>query len=248
MRGLPWSFCLWLSVMLAADPAAGSADLLSVTRRFDQRVALINSGILITATLTNGSAAELRGFYFTDQLPSTFTVKTLGIEVGGRMINNFTVETGCDGDVFPGYTPWRWRIETPSFFMESNAIPPRATVQIRYAVSSSASGIFALQPFDWAAFFVDPTNSVFGLALTVEEGTVRFVESTNLPLLTMQTSPAGPAVWVDGAPYTPYVLSCSFDLVRWVPLTTNKSPFAFVETNSAPLTRRFYRAEPLPSP
>ena len=248
MRCVPWFSGLCAAGFLASAPPVSSADPFSVVRRFDQRVAPTNSPILVTATLTNGGTAELRGFYFTDQLPSAFTVTTLSVALGEQNITNYSVETGCDGDVFPGYTPWRWRIETPIALAESNPVPPQAAVQIVYSISSSSNGIFALQPFDWAAYCADPTNAVFGFAQSTYEGTVKFVDSTNLSLISVQNSTNGLGVWLDGAPCTLYVLSGSSNLVDWLPLMTNTSPFWFEEDTSFLLPQRFYRAVPLPLP
>jgi uncharacterized repeat protein (TIGR01451 family) len=247
MTRIHWHVPVCIAGFVASASPSFSDEPFSVLRSFDQRVAVTNSGIFVTATLTNNGGGDLRGFYFTDQLPLPFTVETLSVSIGGQNITNFAVETGREGDVFPGYVPWRWRLETPTAMMESNPVPIQVGAQIVYRISSSSSGTFALQPFDWAAYCVEPTNTVFGFAQTAYEGTVKFVDSTNLSLISVQNSTNGPGVWLDGAPCTPYVLSGSSNLLDWLPLTTNTSPFWFVEDNGFLLPQQFYRAAPLES-
>ena len=38
-----------------------------------------------------------------------------------------------------------------------------------------------------------------------------------------------------------YVVQASSDLVNWVPVLTNTSPFTFVDTNASQFNQRFYR-------
>jgi len=137
-------------------------------------------------------------------------------------------------------------LETPTALVESNPIPPGAEVKIVYSLSSCMSDTFALQPFDGAAYISDPTNAVFGFAQGACEGTVRFVDSTGIPLISAQYDTNGYSISLDGAPCTSYVLSVSSNLFDWLPLTTNTSPFIFVETNLDLFPQRFYQAAPLP--
>jgi Fibronectin type III domain len=51
---------------------------------------------------------------------------------------------------------------------------------------------------------------------------------------------------VTGINHTNYVVQVSSDLVNWVSLQTNASPFAFVDTNLNGSSQRFYRAYEMP--
>jgi len=47
---------------------------------------------------------------------------------------------------------------------------------------------------------------------------------------------------VAGIPGTNYAVQASNNLIDWEALRTNVSPFNFVETNTGPFPRRFFRA------
>jgi uncharacterized repeat protein (TIGR01451 family) len=234
-----------LTVLAGSTLPAFSDDSALMARSFDQRGALTNSPIIVTATLTNAGTDTLRGFYFTDQLPSAFVVNTVDVILNGESLTNFSLEIAQDGDVYAGYTPWRWRLETPVDLLESNSIFPGAELKIVYSLTSAMNGSFVLQPYDWVTYFSDPTNAVFGFSQDPCEGTVRFVDSTDIPLISAQYGTNGYSLSLDGAPCTSYVLYISSNLYDWLPLMTNTSPFTFVETNTD-LPQRFYRAAPLP--
>jgi hypothetical protein len=51
---------------------------------------------------------------------------------------------------------------------------------------------------------------------------------------------------VAGVPGLNYAVQASTDLINWVPLCTNISPFVFGDTNTAVFSQRFYRSVYLP--
>ena len=52
--------------------------------------------------------------------------------------------------------------------------------------------------------------------------------------------------YVGGAGGSNYVIACSTNLIDWLPLETNTSPFTFTDTNAVNLPLQFYRAQPSP--
>ena len=209
----------------------------------DSKVALTSTPIRITATFTNGGTNALRGFVFAQQIPTKLTVAMVGVTLNGRSVTNCTLEAGYDGDLLPGYTPWRWRFETPTNFSEVNPVSSAMVAQIVFTISSSSTGAFSLAAFSWAAKNQGTTNAAFGFSEKADERPFKFIASTNLALLAGTSSPQH-MLTVDGVPNAIYLLSASADLHHWRPLATNLSPFTFTVTNWAGLPQQFYRATP----
>ncbi len=57
---------------------------------------------------------------------------------------------------------------------------------------------------------------------------------------------SGFTLTVSGQPGHSYTVQASSNLVDWVSLQTNKSPFTFVDTNTSRFSRQFYRSVSLP--
>ena len=49
------------------------------------------------------------------------------------------------------------------------------------------------------------------------------------------------AMAVSGVPGYKYVVQASTDLVNWISVQTNTSPFTFVDTNASQFSQQFYR-------
>lgn len=230
--------------LLSSAAFAFSVDGSYVTRAFNQQVAFTSSSIQVSAIFTNLSTNLLRGFSYLEQIPSSLSVTTLSVSVGGRSVTNFTFESGQDGDVYAGCTPRRWVLETPSNFAEANPLPPQAGVQIVYSLACSAAGTFPLENFSWAGGSPGATNAAFGYSESSDLRVVKFIATTNSPLLSGGRSTNGFALWIDGLPGSIYLVTASTNLVNWVPLATNLSPFAFIDINTTAFPYRFYRAIP----
>jgi hypothetical protein len=54
--------------------------------------------------------------------------------------------------------------------------------------------------------------------------------------------PAGFSISGSGVPGVNCVIEVSTDLLDWQPLTTNTSPFIFIDTNTSTFSSRYYRA------
>ncbi len=163
--------------LLAPQAFGFSTGSLSLVRTVNLTTALAGSAVTVTATLTNGGAAGLRGFYYADQLPSGLTVSTVKVTLNGRPVTDFTFESGQDGEVYAGLTPRRWRLETPTNFAEANPIPAGGVAQIVYSVTAPSAGFFLLQQFAWAACFADRSSTAFGCSEIADQQTLLFTNS-----------------------------------------------------------------------
>jgi uncharacterized repeat protein (TIGR01451 family) len=182
---------LGLLCLMSQAALAVTSGSLALARTFDKTVVVTNSPILVMATLTNTSPDTLRGFFYFDELPSGLTVTNLSVTLSGLSLTNFSLESGLDGDVYAGCTPWRWRLETPTNFVEGNPLPPQGVVQIVFSISCASTGTFILQQLGCAACQPDKTNTLYGCNETNDQQTVTFVSALNtppmLPVLTDRT-------------------------------------------------------------
>jgi len=226
-------------VFLLCGAVAGlAAD--SMSRSFDRTVTLTPAPIIVTVSFTNQGTAGLRGFYYADQIPSALEVTPLSVTVAGQRLTNYTFEVGLDGDVYPGCTPYRWVLERPGDFAETNPIPPQANAQIVYAIRATESGSLVLQHFDWIGCDSVATNGVFGVSEPGDQQTVSFLTS---PQLTITNNKASLAIGT--AAGETYVIEYKHDLpaTDWLSLTTLEGTGSIVvwEDPAPLLTRRFYR-------
>ncbi|MGA2788060.1 MAG: hypothetical protein ABSF60_11080 [Verrucomicrobiota bacterium] len=218
------------AVVFAVPGAFGfESDNSSLTRSFNKTVALVNTQIVVTVNFTNGGTAVSHGFYYADQVPSGLAVSTLSLTVNGKAITNYLFESGQDGDVYVGCTPYRWVLEQPTNFAEANPIPVQAPVQIVYAITSSVSNAFNLQQFNWVGFETTGTNATFGYSETGDDQLVIFTSSGGGVSISGQDTTAGFMLLLNGTPGTNYVIEASTNLFNWVPLETNASPFQFTD-------------------
>lgn len=235
------ALALGAAVLLLPGAFGFQSDNSSLTRSFNKTVALTNSQIVVTVNFTNGGTAASRGFYYTDQVPSGLAVSTLSLMLNGNAVTNYLFESGQDGDVYAGCTPYRWVLEQPTNFTQANLIPPQVPVQIIYTITSSVSNIFDLQQFSWVGFDPTSTNASFGYSETTVQQLVIFTTTAAGISISGQNSTNGFMLGLSGVPGTNYVIEASTNLFNWVPLVTNSSPFQFTDTNRTGFCYRFYR-------
>ena len=176
-----------LSLMLCAlgvsipAPWGFSTDRSSLTRSFDTTSATTNAPIVVTATFTNGSGLASRGFFYSEQIPSGLFVTALDLRLNGQSVTNYTFASATDSDVYPGLRPYRWVLEHPTGFTETNPVPANATVLIRYSITSPVVGSFSLQQFSWAGYDPTHTNASFGYSEISDAQSVSFVAPSPWP-------------------------------------------------------------------
>jgi hypothetical protein len=185
------------SLLLCAAGLSGSAawgfstEFSSLARNFDPTSAVTNTPTMVTATFTNAGGVALRGFCYSEQIPSGLKVALLGLRINGRSVTNYTFESGQDSDVYPGYTPYRWVLETPTGFTENNPVPANTTLQVQYSLTSPLVGSFSLQQFGWVGYNPANTNASFGYSGSNDAQLVSFNAGLppSEPILT--TAPSG---------------------------------------------------------
>jgi uncharacterized repeat protein (TIGR01451 family) len=240
---------LWLSFLPCVRPPALAAfpgPSNSPARTFSRFVVMTNSTITVTAAFTNSGDVPLRGFYYTDQLPSALTVTNWSATLNGNPVTNFLLETGQDGDVYSGHTPRRLVLEKPSKFAESNALSPQAWLAITYTLNSPTQGSFSADEFIWSAFYTNGTNALFGYSTAAQQQTLTFI--TNPPSATISSAFSADALTLqmDALSGATFVLLSSTNLNTWAPLLTNTVPFTFSDSNFFLSPVRFYRGQWLP--
>jgi len=68
------------------------------------------------------------------------------------------------------------------------------------------------------------------------------VPVANAPLVSIASTSGGINISVNGTATSPYVIMASTNLINWVALSTNTSPFVFTDTDSSNYSQRFYQA------
>ena len=197
------TLCICLTLWLSAIGAWGfSTHSAGVARHFSATECATGSQIVVTCLFTNGEASVLRGLCLADHIPSGLSATTLSVRIDGVDVWNYTAELGSDGDVYTNCTPYRWILEQPTNFLESNSIPSvTGTVQIIYAISSSVSGTFDFKEFSWEGYYQNTAAAAFGYSETNDAQRVVFAD--NIVSATQTCNGYRP-------PATGVVVECSF--------------------------------------
>jgi hypothetical protein len=233
------TFACCLGMLTVPAVFGFNSDSSSLTRTFDQTISLTNSAVVVTATFVNSGTNTLRGFYYTDQVPSNMVLATVGVTLNEVSRTNYTFECGESGDVYAACTPYRWVLEQPTNFTEANPVSSQTSVQIVYSVTSPEPGLYDFQQFEWAGNFAGTTNTAFGYSEDSDRKTVRFLTLNTPPWLTGTLLTNQFVLRLEGVPGTNYVIEASTDHLNWTALATNASPIQL--TNTTDLSRRYYR-------
>ncbi|MFO1477587.1 MAG: hypothetical protein U1F98_13165 [Verrucomicrobiota bacterium] len=229
-----------LAAGLVCRAPAYQSDASSISRTLDRTVALTNTPVLATVWFTNGGAAALRGWCFSEQLPSALSASLVSVTVGGTTVTNAQTETGWDGDVLAGCTPWRCMLELPADFNPANPVAAQAVVKVVYSITSSTAGSYTLPQFMWFGADLVQTNASFGYSESTDQKSIRFFTSDTPPVVTSSAVTNGVLVTLTGATGSTYVLESSLNLASWTPLATNTAPFSYTNTNLS-IGGRYYR-------
>jgi hypothetical protein len=231
--------------VLLLTPGATSAAVSSLLRSLDRTVALTNSHAIVSASFTNHEAATVRGFYYSDQLPSDLAVTPVSVQLNGQNLTNYSFETGLEGDVIAGCTPYRWIVERPGALTETNPVPPQATVQIVYAVSATNSGTFPLQPAAWIGYDRSTTNAMFGFTPVTAPISVSFISTFASPTLSLALTNGQVRLTFPAEVNVTYLVEYTADLnaMNWLPLTNvvGTGTTMQVEDVVTPGANRLYR-------
>ena len=100
--------------------------------------------ITVTVSITNGDAAAVRGFYYSDQIPNDWPVETLDVVVDGIPVADYAYEMGSQDQVQDGFTPHRWALEVPQgggvFSPTHPILAGGGTARIVYAMIKGGEG------------------------------------------------------------------------------------------------------------
>lgn len=237
------TFPLLCALLLATfeTPAAVSA----LIRSLDRTVALTNSHAIVSVSFTNHESVAVRGFYYSDQLPTDLAVTPVSVQLNGQPLTNYTFETGLDGDVLADSTPYRWILERPGALTETTPVPPQATVQIVYAVSATNSGTFLLQPAAWIGFDRSTTNALFGFTPTTVPLSVSFLSTFASPTLSLVLTNGQVRLTFPAEFNVTYLVESTADLgaTNWLALTNvvGAGTTMQVEDVFTPRANRLYR-------
>ena len=172
---IPTILCL---LFLLNNAAFGfSTHTTGISRTFDPVEAFVTAGITVTVNFTTSEVNDLRGFYYTEQIPQGLSVSTISVKINGSDIPDYIFENDSIGDVYPGYIPYRWVLETPTAFLENNPISPNYTVEIVYSISSRQTGTFDFDEFGWVGYYQEAPEGervAFGHSEDADRQTITF--------------------------------------------------------------------------
>ena len=126
--------------------------------------------IPVTVAITNHDDAALRGFFYSDQIPNGWAVRTVDVSLNGSEIADDTHKMGPVDEIYAGFTPYRWALEMPvggSVFSPTHAISASgSTARITYVmlVSGGTGSDYSVCHDAWAGWLATvPTGvAVFG--------------------------------------------------------------------------------------
>ena len=170
---LPLVFFLLLSVSNALGFTTNNT---SISISFDKETASLQDIITVIVSFVNQEAVALRGFYYAEQIPQCLSVKTISVMVNDNPID-YLFESGSVGEVYPGNVDYRWILETPAAFAENNPIPRSSGLRIVYSITSSQTGTFHLDEFDWVGYYEGGIEAAFGHSEEADKKTISFIET-----------------------------------------------------------------------
>lgn len=226
----------WQSLTWTADTPVGTT--LSLSYRFGNTPALDGSWSSFTPVAASGAALAGNSRYFqyraqlaTSQANQTPALKDVTVACSFRpTVVTPAISWANPADIMYGTplsaTQLNATASVPGTFTYS---PPAGTILNPGANQLSVSFV----PNDT----VNYTNASAAVAINVR------ALSLGIP----SYSPSqGLQFTVTGTPGSTYVVEASTNLVNWLPLKTNSSPFTFTDPNAVALPLRFYRAHQWP--
>jgi uncharacterized repeat protein (TIGR01451 family) len=132
-----------------------------VSRTFDPAdFSTVGSGdpITVTVGISNNEGVDLRGLYYSDQVPNGWTVSTVGVTVNGSSIGDYAYEQGVADEISVDFTPHRWALEVPrggGAFSPTHPIPASggmAEIVYRMVVVGGAGSDYVVKQEGWAGW------------------------------------------------------------------------------------------------
>ena len=114
--------------------------------------------ITVSVGVTNNETDNLRGFYFSDQIPNGWGVETVSASVDGVPVADFVYEQGSANEIYFDSTPHRWALEMPQgdgVFSPTHPVSSlggTALVVYRMIVNGGQGGDYHTDYHGWAGW------------------------------------------------------------------------------------------------
>jgi uncharacterized repeat protein (TIGR01451 family) len=150
--------------------------------------------ITITITVANQATADLRGFYFSDQVPNGWGTETMSVSIDGLPITGYVFEQGTANEIYDGFTPHRWMFEIPTGgggFTPTHPIPNlggMGEIVYRLTITGGSGGDYSILQSGWAGWLgTEPSGTaVFGYQMVTGTLEVDFEATPRLGLAPLE--------------------------------------------------------------
>lgn len=116
-----------------AFPAAGKISTVKTYKADDLKA---GKATAVAFVLNNGNSLALNGFFYSEHMPSTVTLKKGSVLVNGKAAKGVVFEQSAAGVVYPGMITYTWVLEEPANYGTKNSIAAQTgKVEIKYSLS-----------------------------------------------------------------------------------------------------------------
>lgn len=147
----------------------------------------------VAFVLSNGNSLPLNGFFYSEHMPSTVTLKQGSVLLNGKAATGVAFEKSATGAVFPGMITYTWVLEEPDHYGTKNSITAQTgKVEVRYSLTyKGTSKASVWEGHSWAgklgAKSTAAANAAFG-----------YCDKTTLPGVTPSIGGSSPVAARDG--------------------------------------------------
>jgi uncharacterized repeat protein (TIGR01451 family) len=151
----------------------------TISRAFDKEYAVVGESITVTVSFVNLEVNDMRGLYYTEQIPLGLSISTVSVKINGSNLS-YAAESGVSGGVYTDYTPYRWILELPPSFEENNPVSQGSIVEIVYTITSSNAGAFGFNEFNWVGYYQTSSEgerAAFGYSEAEDKHALTFLDT-----------------------------------------------------------------------
>lgn len=117
-----------------------------------------DNSIQVTVTFKNKDHYVFKGFYYSEFIPQGINIRTDSVAINGKPISDYLFEFGNLNDVYPNRIAYRWILESPPNFNETNPISPGSALEIIYTMSTNSNATVILDEFNWVTYYFNTKN------------------------------------------------------------------------------------------
>lgn len=202
----------WMLKLVTADPVGVPGDV-AITMSASPMAVAISNTLTFIITVTNHGPSSATGVMVTNQLPANVA---------------FVSATGTLGSAVRNGSLVSWNVGS----LGTNAGAQLAIVvkTIAYATVNNSAQVYSTS--------VDPNPDDDSASVTIE------VAPVSIPVLSGSASETNGVFQfsITGTPGASYIIQSSTNLLNWIPVYTNLSPFTFTDYSASNYPSRFYRA------